>query len=250
LLLRRFFKEALMVQIQTRSRLVNTLGYLGITLLVVLPLAVLMVRSGHWQQGLLLYAVICAASAVLLLLGLLLLLLPRYRPWRSALLARYLLLLPGTLLLLTVLGSRGDYPPIHDISTDLEDPPVFTHAPSLRGKQSNSLEIKPDSLAQQQQAYPELQSLRTELGAEQAFRRALEVARELGWEVVHRDPENWRIEAVDTTAIMAFKDDIAIRIRSSAEGSVVDLRSVSRVGVGDLGANAARIRAFLDHFAG
>ncbi|QIB66424.1 DUF1499 domain-containing protein [Kineobactrum salinum] len=164
-------------------------------------------------------------------------------------LPRYLLLMPGTLLLLAILASRGDYPPIHDITTDLEDPPTFTHAPTLRGKQSNSLEIKPDSLAQQQQAYPELQSLRTGLSADAAFRRALEVARELGWEVVYRDPERWRIEAVDTTAIMAFRDDIAIRIRSSAEGSVVDLRSVSRVGVGDLGANAARIQAFLDRFA-
>ncbi|QIB66425.1 hypothetical protein [Kineobactrum salinum] len=72
-----------MLQIQTRSRLVNTLGYLGITLLVALPLAILMVRAGHWQQGLLLYALTCAASAALLLLGLLLLLLPRYRPWRG-----------------------------------------------------------------------------------------------------------------------------------------------------------------------
>lgn len=238
-----------MIRIQTNSRLVNTLGYIGVTLLVTLPLAVFAVRSGHWQQGLMLYALTCALSTLALLGGLVLLILPRYRPWRPHLLARYMLLLPGTLLLLGVLASRGDHPPIHDISTDLADPPTFTHADSLRGTTSNSLEIKPDSLAQQQQAYPELHTLRSPMAAPEAFRRALEVAADLGWEVVYQDADNWRIEAVDTTAIMGFRDDIAVRIRSSAEGSVVDLRSVSRVGVGDLGANAARIRAFLDHFA-
>ncbi|MEQ8804009.1 MAG: DUF1499 domain-containing protein, partial [Haliea sp.] len=62
-------------------------------------------------------------------------------------------------------------------------------------------------------------------------------------------PESGYIEAVDSTAIMAFKDDIAIRVRAAAEGSVIDLRSVSRVGVGDIGANARRIRAFITAFS-
>ena len=56
------------------------------------------------------------------------------------------------------------------------------------------------------------------------------------------------IEAVDTTAIMAFKDDIVIRVRSNADGTLVDLRSVSRVGVSDLGTNADRIREFREAF--
>ena len=56
------------------------------------------------------------------------------------------------------------------------------------------------------------------------------------------------IEAVDTTAIMAFKDDIVIRLRSDGEGTVIDLRSVSRVGVGDIGANAKRIKGFMQLF--
>jgi uncharacterized protein (DUF1499 family) len=56
------------------------------------------------------------------------------------------------------------------------------------------------------------------------------------------------IEAVDTTAVMAFKDDVAIRVRGGAQGTQIDLRSASRVGEGDLGANAKRIRAFLDAF--
>ena len=56
------------------------------------------------------------------------------------------------------------------------------------------------------------------------------------------------IEAVDTTAIMAFKDDIVIRVRTGAQGTMVDLRSVSRVGQGDIGANAQRIRDFTAAF--
>jgi uncharacterized protein (DUF1499 family) len=159
-----------------------------------------------------------------------------------------LLVVPGTLLFLSVLATRGDYPPIHDITTDLSDPPVFTHAPSLRGPDSNTLAVKPDTLGVQREAYPDLRSLRSERTPGNAYRHALEVAAELGWDIVRQDHEAGYIEAVDTTAIMAFKDDIAIRVRATADGSVIDLRSVSRVGVGDIGANAKRIRAFMAAF--
>ncbi|HEY7776856.1 MAG TPA: DUF1499 domain-containing protein [Kineobactrum sp.] len=230
--------------IKTPSRMVNGLGYLALTLLLTLPLAVLIVRVGPWQQGLALYAIGCLASALVLLLAVVLLLVPRYRQQRKDIALRIVLVVPGTLLLLGLLATRGDYPPIHDISTHLTDPPVFVNAPALRGPHSNSLEIKPESLAAQQAAYPDLQSIRSPLAANAAYRRALEVATDLGWQVVYQDPENRHIEAVDTTAIMAFKDDIVIRVRSTADGSVVDLRSVSRVGVSDLGANAQRLRNF------
>ena len=78
--------------------------------------------------------------------------------------------------------------------------------------------------------------------------RAGVIARELGWEIYREDLNAGYIEAVDTTAIMGFKDDIVIRLRTNAEGTLVDLRSVSRVGVGDLGANVSRINAFVEQF--
>ncbi|PLW81950.1 DUF1499 domain-containing protein [Kineobactrum sediminis] len=234
--------------IRSPSRLVNALGYLALTLLLALPLAVLIVRVGAWQQGLALYAIASLGAAVVLLLAIVLFFIPRYRHQRKDIALRALLVVPGTLLLLGLLSTRGDYPPIHDISTNLSDPPVFVNAPDLRGPNSNSLEIKPESLAAQREAYPDLQSIRTPLTPNNAYQRALDVATELGWEVVYQDPENWHIEAVDTTAIMAFKDDIVIRVRSTADGSVVDLRSVSRVGVSDLGANAQRLRDFSSAF--
>ncbi|MFU8763086.1 MAG: DUF1499 domain-containing protein [Haliea sp.] len=237
-----------MPQSSGSSRLLSALIYLALALLLALPLAVLTVRAGLWQQGLLLYAISCLAAAIILLLLMVLLALPKYRQRSRQIGLGALLALPGTLLFLSVLGTRGDYPAIHDITTDLNDPPVFTHAPDLRGPSSNSLAVKPDTLGVQREAYPDLTSLRSERSASNAYRHALEVAAGLGWDIVWQNPESGTIEAVETTAIMAFKDDIAIRIRSAAEGSVIDLRSVSRVGVGDIGANAKRIRAFIDAF--
>tara|TARA_R110002073_G_scaffold86729_6_gene206043 strand:- start:6249 stop:6986 length:738 start_codon:yes stop_codon:yes gene_type:complete len=218
-------------------------------LLLALPVAVLVVRAGLWQQGLLLYALACLLATVSALILALLCVLPHYRSQRKQLLLGIACALPGTLLFLSLAAGRGDYPAIHDITTDLSDPPTFSHAPTLRGPKSNPLDIKPDSLGAQQEAYPDLQSLRSERSALNAYRHALAIADQLGWEVVWQNPDAWRFEAVDTTAIMGFKDDVAVRIRSTADGSVVDLRSVSRVGVGDIGANAQRIRAFQTAFA-
>ena len=81
--------------------LVNWVGYLAITLLLALPIAVLAVRSGEWQQGLLLYAIGCFGAAILLLLAMVLMLLPRYSSWRKGIAGRALLAVPGTVLLLS-----------------------------------------------------------------------------------------------------------------------------------------------------
>jgi hypothetical protein len=232
-------------QARTTPRLVNWLGYLAITLLLALPVAVLTVRTGAWQQGLLLYAAGCLGAAILLLVAALLLLLPRYAPWRKAIAGRALIALPGSVLLLSLLGA-GDYPRIHDISTDLQDPPVFTAALQRRGPDSNSLNTDPQTMALQAEAYPDLHTVLTEREFDDVFDRALRTAEEMGWEIYLQDRNAGIIEAVDTTAVMGFKDDIVIRLRTNAEGTLVDLRSVSRVGIGDLGANARRINAFLE----
>ena len=237
-----------MMQKEKSPALVTWIGYLAAVMLLALPLAVLTVRSGAWQQGLLLYAVACLGAALLLAILLVLLLLPRYAPWRGAILGRAALALPGTLLLLLLLANRGDHPPIHDITTDAVDPPLFTAAEAVRGPEANPLAIDPEVIEQQQAAYPDLDTLVTTLPIDEAFDRALAVARELGWEIYHEDRSAGVIEAVDTTPIMGFSDDIVIRVRSNAEGTLLDLRSVSRVGVSDLGANARRIGTFQQAF--
>lgn len=77
------------------------------------------------------------------------------------------------------------------------------------------------------------------------FSAALATAREMGWTVVDSAADDGRIEAVATTFWFGFNDDVVIRVTESGSGTRVDMRSVSRVGVSDVGTNAARIRAFL-----
>jgi uncharacterized protein (DUF1499 family) len=238
-----------MTKTNTPGALINWTGYIAVKLLLLLPVSVLTVRSGAWQQGLLLYALSCLGCVLVLGLCGVLLLLPRYANTRGAILGRMLVALPGAVLLISLLAGRGDYPPIHDVTTDIKDPPVFTMAMAQRPEGANSLEIDPQAISAQQEAYPDVQTIRTSLDIEAAFDRALAVAGDLGWDIYHQDRNAGVIEAVETTAIMAFKDDIVIRLRSNAQGTKVDLRSVSRVGIGDIGANAKRIRAFQQAFA-
>jgi len=171
---------------QHRPALLNWLGYLAVALLLALPAAVLTVRAGAWQQGLLIYAIACAGAALLLLLAVLLMLLPRFAPWRKALGGSALIALPGTLLLLSLLGA-GQYPRIHDISTDLQDPPVFTAAPQQRGPDSNSLDTAADTMELQAQAYPDLQTLRTAMDYDAMFDKAVQVATAMGWDIYLQD---------------------------------------------------------------
>ena len=224
-------KQTSSTQGEQTPRLVNWLGYLAITLLLALPVAVITVRSGAWQQGLLLYAIGCLGAAILLLLAAVLLLLPRFAPSRTAIAGRALIAVPGSLLLLSLLGA-GSNPPIHDITTDLQDPPVFVAAVEQRGAGSNSLEIDPETLAQQAQGYPELGTLVTPRPYDDVFEKAADVATDMGWKIYRQDYNVGVIEAVDTTAMMNFKDDIVIRLRTNNDGTLVDLRSVSRVGLG------------------
>ncbi len=144
--------------------------------------------------------------------------------------------------------SNLDAPPIHHVTTDPDDPPEFVPVVPLRGTTSNPIEYPGgDVEAQQRAAYPDLQPLVMAADPSDVFARALEAAESLGWEVVSADEEEGRIEATATTLWFGFKDDVVVRIRPDKDdsGSRVDLRSVSRIGGGDLGANAARIRAFI-----
>lgn len=230
------------------SRAIRWPGYVAITLLVLIPLAVLTVRSGNWQQGLMLYAIACAASSVLLAWFVIALLLPWFRDQRGAVIRFGAASVPGALLLALALGGP-DVPPIHDITTDVTDPPRFSEAiVEARGNKANTLEIDSEVIEQQVAAYPDLTTLVSERSIRDTFERSEDIARELGWDILNADLNAGRIEAVDTTAIMGFKDDVVIRVRSNAEGTLVDLRSVSRVGVSDLGANAERIRDFSEAF--
>jgi uncharacterized protein (DUF1499 family) len=109
----------------------------------------------------------------------------------------------------------------------------------------------PEVDAAQRVAYPDVQPEIADLEPEQAYRLALRLCKELGWRIVDSLPPNLRgdgvahIDATDRSLVFGFVADIAIRIRPFGAQTRIDIRSVSRVGKHDLGANANRIRKFL-----
>jgi uncharacterized protein (DUF1499 family) len=135
-------------------------------------------------------------------------------------------------------------PPINDISTDLADPPAFASDPAGRGR---DMSYPAGFVPQVQAAYPDLAPIRVPADPARALALAEETARGLGWEVVSSDPAAGTLLARQTTRIFRFVDDVIVRVRpAEGGGALVDVRSKSRDGRGDLGANAARIRAFAE----
>lgn len=158
--------------------------------------------------------------------------------------------------LLGWLAQARGAPPIHEVSTDLADPPPFVAVRAIRERTPglNPAEYVAhmpgrdgtiDVPALQRQAYPDIQPLLLPVPPAEAFARAEAAARELGWEIVAAVPADGRIEATDTTRFFGFEDDVVVRLRAADGGTRLDVRSKSRVGLGDAGANATRIRRFL-----
>jgi uncharacterized protein (DUF1499 family) len=141
-------------------------------------------------------------------------------------------------------------PRINDFTTDLADPPAFHHAETLAPNAGRSLAYPADFAAQQRTCCPDLVPVRTTDPPAEAFGTAEETAKSLGWAITASDPAAGTLEAVATTAVFGFKDDIVVRVRPKPEGggSIVDMRSKSRDGKGDMGVNAERIRTFVARF--
>ncbi len=138
-------------------------------------------------------------------------------------------------------------PAIHDITTDTQNPPAFVAIAPLRKDAPNPPEYAGDSIARQQlKAYPDIKPLMLAMRVDSAFTLALTTARDMGWELVDQNRREGRIEATATTPFMGFKDDVVIRVSSASGISRIDVRSKSRVGGSDVGANARRIRVYLD----
>ena len=140
-------------------------------------------------------------------------------------------------------------PPIHDISTDTGDPPPFVAVVPLNtpGRTDYEGEV---IAAQQRDAYPDLGPARLDVPPREAFDRALAAVYRMRWQLVEADEPAGRIEATDTTFWFGFKDDVVIRVRPAGGGSRIDVRSLSRVGGGDAGTNAARIREYVETLTG
>ncbi|HEX8655819.1 MAG TPA: DUF1499 domain-containing protein [Allosphingosinicella sp.] len=148
-------------------------------------------------------------------------------------------------------------PPIHDVTTNLEDYPRYYR---LRVRDDNLANVPADGrpdlaglaprerwMAYHREAYRDLATLRVPWPVADTVGRAERLARDRGWEVVTVDTSQGILEAVATSRFFRFKDNVIVRVRPLSEGggAMVDMRSMSRVGVSDVGANARRIRDFL-----
>ena len=143
-------------------------------------------------------------------------------------------------------------PPIHDITTDTQSPPSFHALAELRAEDENPVAYAGEEVAHQQhEAYPDIAPMYFDGDVGTVFAQAEAAARAMGWQVVAAVAEQGRIEAVATTSWFGFRDDVVIRIQSDAEQGQIrlDIRSQSRIGVSDLGANAERIRAYRERLA-
>jgi uncharacterized protein (DUF1499 family) len=147
------------------------------------------------------------------------------------------------LVLVASAGGQGK-PPINDISTDLEDPPQFASADAVPAYAGRDMSYPDEFVPIVRSAYPEVDPIVLSAPPDDAYARALASARSLGWEVVHEDPDRGTFTATDTSAIFRFVDDVVVRVQPEDDGARIDVRSKSRDGRGDLGANAERIQRF------
>lgn len=149
------------------------------------------------------------------------------------------------------------YSPINDVATNPKKPLAFVAARAEQNGSEADWSYSADDAALQERVYPGVRNLYVILGADEAYQKGLEIARELGWEVHTERPEVHEFEAYAPSPIFHFVDDVVVRFHEgpycvfSAHArcwsTAVDLRSRSRVGESDLGANADRICSFLEN---
>ena len=164
-------------------------------------------------------------------------------------------MIPGLLVIAIffIQASRSaKHPRINDITTDTDSPPQFVAASTLEGNVGRDLQYPGQSFAQQQRTgYPDLEPLRLEVSPDAAFTRVRTAAHTMpDWEITREDANARVIEGVATSWLFHFKDDFIIEVRARDGGSVVQMRSKSRDGKGDVGANAARIKVFFESLRG
>ncbi|MHB8383008.1 MAG: DUF1499 domain-containing protein [Candidatus Binataceae bacterium] len=154
-----------------------------------------------------------------------------------------LVLIPVAVMILSGLK----YPGINDITTDYTNPPEFTHAQQLPANRNRDLKYNAAMyMAKQQSGYPPLEPLHLNDTPAAAFERVKQAAASMpNWAITSIDPATMTIEGVSTSALFHFQDDFVIQVRpGDGSGSLVEMRSKSRDGIGDFGVNYKRITNF------
>lgn len=192
---------------------------------------------------------------------------PRARPLVLSLFALFITgMVAGRLAVMANLAQS--LPPIHDVQTDWSDPVRFSDAlmktraetegvnpvednpmiPDSEGVNARWPGMGGRSVAEvQAERYEPIQTMIKQVPPEKLYTAAFLTLNDLGIEIVTNDEENYRLEGTYTTRLFGFKDDVAIRIRpKGTSGSEMDVRSVSRVGLSDVGVNFERVYAILE----
>ncbi len=238
------------------SRLASAARFFAIFALVVAAFSVIVVRFGllEAEPGLWTFfgALACAGLSILFALA------GFASIWQSGArgLPRILLALVLDVLILAYPAYLGylyrTLPAIHDITTDPIDPPRFEVLSRLRAGDGANPAVYAGlySAEQQRLAYPDIEPVALDVSAQLAYDAALKFITRHKWRVVDaRMPQPPRreghIEAVATTPVMGFREDVVIRVRPDGDGSRVDIRSSSRNFKADLGSNAARIASLM-----
>lgn len=246
-------------------------GWLVAMLGVGAPLAFLVAAGGSgmglwgWQAGLGAVPFIILVAVLALVIAIIGVVLDRRksRKTRWPLLGLGIMATLGFFVyLLQYISPMLTLPAIHDITTDLADPPQFT-ALTIRADNWDNIPGADDSEMRgmnprqrwatvHQEAFPDIRSVRIDQPVAEVIEKAKRLAEDRGWKIVNVDPASGNLEATDTVSLFGFKDDVVIRARSAENGaaSIIDMRSVSRVGVHDLGVNSERVRKFLSDLSG
>lgn len=209
--------------------------------------AALGTRGGLWHfaTGFQLLAVGLVVGLFVLMVAIGALISAKHREQRPVSVLSFIVIIAALTVPIQGLIQASKVPTIHDISTDLADPPQFHAAARLRTDSENPVAHAGEPVAsQQRESYPDIVPSYLPLAPQAAFERALAAARAMGWEITASDVQSGHIEAVDTSRWFGFKDDIVIRIQADGPVSRIDVRSKSRIGSNDLGVNAQRIRDY------
>ena len=220
----------------------NVLAIVTIALTVLVVLAGPLAKFGilPWVAALGLYALGSLVATVGGLICLVIVL--RRRGGRLGVAATIAGLGAAAILAKIILGSSG-IPRIHDITTDTANPPAFVSiTPELRGPGANPIAYDSAITPEQIRAYPAVKPQVIPMPLPVVFDKTMKIIVARGWTVAGADSAVGRIEATDTSGWWGFEDDVVIRLAAEDAGTRVDIRSLSRVGKSDLGANADRIQ--------
>lgn len=252
-----------------RGRLIRLSVIIAVIALVLLAASSVGTRGGifGFQIGLMVFALAALVGALAILLALVGLIWTLFAEDKSGLRTSVIALIVGAGVVampayFVLSGLIAKYPPIHDVTTDTVNPPQFVDVMERRGKHSNPVdyaaEVVPANMpgaggmagrsvaSIQQEYYPDIKPLTLNMSEEDAYWVALETAMGMGWEIVASDIDRGHIEATATTRWFGFKDDVVIRLTPDGdEKTRLDIRSCSRVGGGDVGTNAKRVRKYL-----